>query len=394
MMAGSLARVPFGGKVTIAMKVALAIRCLFTGWACAYALIGVAAESAPSWPKDAWTHATPESMGMDSVALSKLVDFGSAIRMDGLVVVRHGRIVAEAYYAPFKAGTRHRINSATKGIVGALVGAAIQAGYLKSTEQRVAEFFPEMPASDARKNEISVQHLLDMTSGIDWDEPLSASPGSGRSAIEMEHSRNWIEYVLSRPMAQQAGRGFNYDSGNSHLLSAILSRTVGVRAEKFAATALFGPMGITDFDWNVDPAGNSTGGWGLSMTPLDMAKIGYLYLRRGTWEGRPLLPLGWADRMRSARSPMSLGTPDDFYYGDGWWAVPKRGIYAMTGFNRQLILIKPASDLVVVTVGRAPWRFEFFFDLLESSIRSDASLKPNTDAIKVLRDKERAAAGS
>lgn len=286
-------------------------------------------------------------------ASQPLIDFGAAAQMDSLLVMRQGRIVVETYYAPFREGQRHRINSATKGVMAALVGAAIHAGLLESTE---------LVVPDAGDRGIRVQHLLDMTSGIAWDEPLNGRP---ISPIEMERSRDWVRYVLDQPMAHAPGEVFNYNSGNSQLLSALITRATGLRAEKFAAQALFGPMGITDYDWNVDSQGLSTGGFGLQMTTRDMAKLGQLYLQDGVWDGKRLLPAGWTDRPRHARVPMNLGTPDEFFYADGWWVVPKRGLQMLAGFNRQIVLVQPSTGLVAVSTGRAPWRFERFFDLLQ-----------------------------
>ena len=363
--------------------------------AAALLLAGVASpasSSGRSSPRSTqhWATATPEEMGLSSEVLAQLVDFGAAAQMDSLLVVRHGRIVAEVYYAPFKADQRHRLNSATKGVTAALVGAAIQAGRLEGTNRPATAFFPGDAAAfaDARKREIRVQHLLDMTSGLDWDEPLT---GKAASAIEMERTRDWVRYVLDRPMKQAPGVAFNYNSGNSQLLSAIVKRATGLRAEKFAVESLFQPMGIVDFDWNVDPTGLSTGGFGLQMTTRDMAKLGSLYLQDGMWNGQRLLPPGWTDRPRQARVAMNLGTPDAFFYADGWWVAPARGLQMLAGMNRQVILLRPSKGLVVVSTGRAPWRWERFFDLLESAVRSDQALRPDLGRLRALWARQEAA---
>lgn len=367
------------------------VRCFVAGLLLATAaMTGFAADTTP-WPTQRWATATPEEVGMSSEALQKLVDFGAASEMDSLLVIRHGRIVAEAYYAPFKAGRRHRINSATKGVTTALIGAAIHAGRLAGPQEPVHTFFPNQADAfaDARKRAMRVQHLMDMTSGLDWDEPLS---GRGSSAGEMERTRDWVRYVLDRPMKQAPGEAFNYNSGNSQVLSAIVTRATGLRAEKFAVQALFGPLGIVDFDWNVDSTGLSTGGYGLQMTTRDMAKIGYLYLHDGVWDGQRLLPPGWAARPRAAKVAMDIGAPGDFFYADGWWVVPKRGAQMLAGMNRQIILVMPSRGLVVVTTGRTHWRFDHFFDLLEGAVRSDAALPADPKGLRALRAKEEAVA--
>ena len=209
--------------------------------------------------------------------------------------------------------------------------------------------------------------------------------------MEMERTRDWVRYVLDRPMTQAPGSAFNYNSGNSQLLSAIVTRATGLRAEKFAVESLFQPMGVVDFDWNVDPTGLSTGGFGLQMTTRDMAKLGTLYLQDGMWDGKRLLPPGWTDRPRQARVAMNLGTPDEFFYADGWWVAPARGLQMLAGMNRQVILLRPSKGLVVVTTGRAPWRWERFFDLLESAVRSDRALPPDLWRLRALRARQGAA---
>ncbi|HEV8315092.1 MAG TPA: serine hydrolase, partial [Burkholderiaceae bacterium] len=248
------------------------------------------------WPTAGWETSTPEAQGMSSDALARLVDFGAANQMDSLLVVRHGRIVAEAHYAPFRAGTRHAINSATKAVTGTLIGIAQQQGLIGRLDQPVLELLADrsVPAADERKKALALEHLLDMTSGLDWQEPLSGRP---RTAIDMEQTRDWPRFVLERPMAQAPGSGFNYNSGNSHLLSAIIAAKSGRSTLDFAREQLFKPLGITDIVWRQDPQGLATGGFGLYMLPRDLAKIGYLYLRRGQWDGRQLIAAAWVDKI-------------------------------------------------------------------------------------------------
>ena len=166
------------------------------------------------------------------------------------------------------------------------------------------DFFADRSVAnpDDRKKAITVQHLLDMTSGMDWREPLDGRPAS---MIEMERSPDWVKFILDRPMSNTAGEIFNYDSGNPHLLSAILTKLTGMSASDYAKSRLFGPLGISEWNWRRDPQGNSTGGYGLSLKPRDMAKIGYLYLRRGEWEDKTLVPPAWVDRVSHATVDMN-----------------------------------------------------------------------------------------
>jgi len=141
-----------------------------------------------AWPTSGWLTSSPEQEGMSSRELALLVDFGLSNGMDSLLVVRHGKIVTEAYYAPFRADTKHRINSATKSVVGSFVAIALKEGLLKSVDQPVLDFFPDRPIAndDERKKAMTLQTLLDMTSGLDWVEPLSSAPPE--SLFNMERS--------------------------------------------------------------------------------------------------------------------------------------------------------------------------------------------------------------
>ena len=150
------------------------------------------------------------------------------------------------------------------------------------------EFFADRTIAnlDERKKAITICHMLDMTSGLEWSEGLDGF----RSFIAMERSPDWQQFILDQPMSTAPGTVFYYDSGISHLLSAILTRVTGKSALDYARETLFGPLGIEDVMWRADPQGVSGGGAGLYMHPRDMAKIGYLYLRGGVWEGKQILP--------------------------------------------------------------------------------------------------------
>jgi CubicO group peptidase (beta-lactamase class C family) len=323
-------------------------------WIAAWMVLAAATlQAQPAWPTKDWETATPEAEGVDSHALAGLVTFGTANQMDSLLVARHGRIVLESYWGPFEPGRLHTINSATKSVLSALVGIAIEQGALPAADTPVLALTPGRKAAnvDPRKQALQLRHLLDMTSGLDWIEPLAdAVP---ETALQMYRSRDWTQFVLDRPMAHAPGEVFNYSSGNSQLLCAILGQAVGMRAEAFAAKNLLQPLGITQWRWRQDPGGNSTGGFGLYLQPRDMAKFGLLYLRHGQWEGRQLVPRAWVERTFQAGVPMNLGSGTDFRYGNGWWALPARKAFMAVGFHRQLIVLLPDADVVAVTTARS-----------------------------------------
>ena len=310
---------------------------------------------------------------MSSNALADVVDFGADNAMDSLLVVRHGRIVVEAYYAPFRPGLKHVINSATKAVVGTLAGVAFKEGALGPLDQSVIDLFPDRKIAniDANKKAMTLGSLLNSTSGLDWREPLNNAPPE--SMLQMERTRDWVGFVLDRPMAQAPGLAFDYDSGTWHLLSAILTKKTGASALDYAKQKLFVPLGITDVTWRHDPQGITIGGRGLYMRPRDMAKIGYLYLHGGEWAGQQLLPATWVDKVLHASVDMRLGTTPIFRYANGWWTIPDKHAFMAVGFLRQLIIVLPDVDMVAVVTGRKHYPFVSLIDRLTGATKSESA---------------------
>lgn len=369
------------------LKRLLAVACAVMA-ACAWSVGSPQTPPVP-WPTTGWQSSTPEQQGMASHAVRHLVEFGAKNGMDSLLVVRHGNVVLDAYFAPYRAGLKHHLYSATKGVLGTLTGIAVNDRLLKGTTQPVLEFFSDQAVAnlDDNKRMITIDHLLDMTSGMDWTEPLD---GAAQTSRQMRRSANWSTFVLDRPMAQAPGAGFNYNSGNSQLLSALLTKATGMSADDFAKARLFRPLGITDVLWRRDPQGNATGGFGLYMHPRDMAKIGYLYLHHGAWDGQQLLPPRWTDKVFHATVDMRLGNRSAFRYANGWWTIAQQDVYMAVGFLQQVIMVLPRLDMVVVVTGKKPPRFEPLVDLLEASATSPLALPPNptahADLVRRVRD--------
>lgn len=316
---------------------------------------------------------------MASDAVRRLLEFGAANEIDSLLLVRHGKLVVDAYYAPYRSGIKHVVNSATKAVMGTLVAVAVQDGLLKNTSHPMPAFLGDKtsPGLAADKQTITVQHLLDMTSGLDWKEPLDGMP---ETMLQMRRSPDWLSFVLGRPMAQAPGARFNYNSGNSQLLSGVLTKLSGRSASDFARERLFEPLGITDIVWRQDPQGLAMGGFGLSMHPRDMAKIGYLYLHKGVWQGRQLLPSNWTDTVARASVNMQQSFAPALRYANGWWVFPERGVYMAVGYHRQLIVVLPKSDMVAVLTGKSHYSFDLLLGLLEAAAHSPVPLPENATA--------------
>ncbi|MBG9388653.1 serine hydrolase domain-containing protein [Caenimonas aquaedulcis] len=356
---------------------------------CAFATCAFAQAPAPAWPAAEWERATPEEMGMDSAALATFVEFGANTRMDSLVVTRWGRIVAEAYYAPFQRGMKHRINSSTKAVMGALAGIAAGQGRLDVNAPALGFFKGATAANeDDRKRAITVQQLLNMTSGISWVEPLSDEVPE--TMIAMGRSANWVQFVLDRPMAQAPGAKFNYNSGDWQLVSAIVSLASGMPSRDFAAKHLLAPLGIVDWRWRLDPQGVATGGFGLYLRTQDMARFGYLYLHHGQWNGTQVVPRAWADKVFQASVPMfATGA---WKYADGWWTLPSRGAYFTVGFDRQLIVVMPETGVVAAMTGRSNYPLDNVIDHLARAARSASPLPADAQGQAALDAKIREAA--
>jgi len=185
------------------------------------------------WPTQGWQISTPEEQGMDSKEVAKSVDFGTVHSFDSLLVARHGKVVAEVYYAPYTQGIPHTVNSVTQGVISTLTAIASKDGLLDSPNHRVLDFFDRRNIAnvDAKKKTITVQSLLDMTSGIEWTERLgNSSAADVETESEMDSSPDWVKFILDRPMSSAPGNIFNYNSGNPHLLSAILTKLTGMSA--------------------------------------------------------------------------------------------------------------------------------------------------------------------
>lgn len=300
------------------------------------------------WPTDTWVRTTPEEQGMDSEQLAATLDWieEEQLNLHSLLVIRNGYLVTEAYFQPYTAETRAPIQSVTKSVIGMLVGIALDQGELASTGQDVLGFFPgrHVRNRDASKEAITLEHLLSLTAGLE----CSDMPGSGSPS--MVESAHWVQYMLDQPMVSEPGRVFNYCSGAVHLLSAIVEEASGAPVRELANDRLFAPLGIrpvTEDEWLTDPDGRAIGGYGLKLTPLEMARLGYLYLNDGQWDGEQIVPAGWV----AASTRQHAAKEDGSGYGYLLTVFPGEGTYAALGLAGQYVYVVPALDLVVVTTG-------------------------------------------
>lgn len=312
------------------------------------------------WPTQDWRTAVPESQGMDAAMLARGLEEAeqNGLPLHSLLVIRHGSIISETYFPPYNVDTLHELYSVTKSFTATLVGIALDQGKLQDVNQRVFDFFPgqEFSASGARKKAMSMKDLLTMTSGLDWVEGDSIYRA-------MYMSQNWVKLVMDLPMAADPGKEFLYCSGCSHVLSAIVQQATGENLRDFAQANLFGPLGIENFTWESDTAGISIGGWGLSLAPRDMAKLGYLYLHKGQWDGQQVVSAEWVE----AATQKQVTTEGVDGYGYQWWVLPELSGYAALGRFGQTVFVSPELDLIVVTTAGAQ-DHEGIFRLIEDYI--------------------------
>lgn len=300
------------------------------------------------WPTQGWRTSTPEEQGLDSNKLAEAVDFvlREKVRAHSLLVIRNGFVVADAYFYPYTPNTRHDVASVTKSITSTLVGLAIDKGLIKDISQPVLGLFADRKASnlDEGKRTMTLEHLLMMESGLQCiNSPTEVT------LFQMLGSPDWIQFMLELPMTDAPGERFAYNSGAVHLLSAIVRKTSGMNALSFARRHLFEPLGISDVFWPADPRGEDNHGWGdLQLRPHDMAKIGYLFLNNGLWEGKQVLSASWI----RAATQRRVSLRDGESYGYLWWmpAQPP-GLIEARGRGGQRIIIWPEKNAVIVFTG-------------------------------------------
>jgi CubicO group peptidase (beta-lactamase class C family) len=344
------------------------------------------------WPTKSWPVSTPEEQGMDSASLARLIETVGNYKQDSLMIIRHGKIVAEAYYAPYVAGISHDLRSVTKSVVGTLTAIELRRGLLDSVDHAVLDLLPDKKVSnvDENKRTITVQNLLDMTSGLEWQEKAFTPD---EAIMRMYRSPDRTEFVLNQPMSNPPGSQFYYNSGNPYVLSALITKKTEQNAFDFAKKELFEPLGVTSARWGqADAQGVTDGGAGLSLSPHDMARFGYLYLHNGMWEGKQIIPSSWVERAKEGKISATFG----FHYANLWWSLPEKGAYMALGRHSQVILVIPKLDVVAVMTGIL--RDDEFYstsrlvDDISSAVKSDAPLPADPIAKSLLAKAIRQAA--
>lgn len=282
------------------------------------------------WPADSWRASTPEQQGIDSEKLVTMLQFvvDQGYALHSLLVIRNGYAALEAYFSPFQPNTKDDLICVSRSFVSALMGIAIEQGHIAGTDQKMMDFFPGMSLAndDLRKNDITLEHLLTNRSGLRV------------GTIDDEESQ--IQQILDSPLGGDPGTsfGFGYEP---YILSVILPKAVGTDSLSFAREHLFEPLGISDVSWDSDADGVYIP-TGMQMTPRDIAKLGYLYLKNGVWKGERIVPAEWIAASLQAYGNTGCGLG----FGYQWW-IYGFGAYAARSFRSQCCVV-PDADLVVV----------------------------------------------
>ena len=297
----------------------------------------------PDFPFDAvyeqaFVRATPESQGISSdlfAALLRELDASKDTEMHHFMALRHGKVICECNFAPYPKGMWHITHSMCKSITGMAIGMLIEEGKLKLDENIYDIFSDQMNAlSKIFRPVITVENLLTMTSGVTFNESGIVS------------GNDWLGSFLNASVNGKPGTEFQYNSLNTYVLSAIVTKRTGETLTEYLTPRLFGPLGITKYYWETCPKGITKGGWGLFLCAEDMAKLGQLYLQRGKWNGQQLVSEYWIE-ISTARH---LKTQNDTYgYGYQLWMEQRPGSFEYNGMLGQNVIIYPDMDMVLVT---------------------------------------------
>ena len=336
------------------------------------------------WPGETWATSTPETEGLDPTEIEAIhadITNGKYGLIDEFLLIRHGKVVASHHYVqnydsiatqydttnhmfnydhpewhPYlKRGNLHSLQSVTKSVTSIALGIAMDEGHLADVKIHPMELFKgyAQDFTDPRRAAITLEDLLTMRSGIDWNEAGSYE-NDDNSCIQMERSDAWIQYVLSRPMHENPGSTFVYNSGVSVLLGKLVGISTGVRVDEWTKEKLFKPLGIQNYFWKTTPDEEVDTEGGLYLSAADLARIGYLFLHNGKWVDKQVVSERW---VKQSITPVVAdinpsNSTSDSGYGYQWWVPSSEPfIFACNGYGGQFLMVAPEYDLVVVFNG-------------------------------------------
>jgi len=311
----------------------------------------------PLHANDRWPQAKPDQERIDGKALEV---FLASLRTEphgdlkGIVILRHGNLVAESYFNGDNADTLHDIRSATKSITATLMGIAIDRGMVKSVDDSIASYLPHLPRDG--KEKIRIRDLLNMRSGLDANDDDPASPGN---ETRLDASNDWMKSVYAVPMRTLPGQQYIYVSINAFLAGAIIENASRMPLDKFAFQNLFSPLGIGQYQWRHVPLARTTGQGNLEITARDEAALGQLFLDKGRYDHRQIVSSGWVEQCLASQVPISTVDPYADFYGYMWYtkteSVGDRSIlvHFASGNGGNKFYLVPSLNLVIAITSSA-----------------------------------------
>lgn len=304
-------------------------------------LITTVKKKAENWPTAGWKYDTLQS----SAQFKPLLD--SFPGKYSLLIVNNEKIAFEHYQEPYAKDSLIHINSCTKTVISILFGAVFKEQLAQNENMAVIDYFPEYAVHDPLIQKIKVKHFLSMSSGLNWNGGIDAD-----DVIQMSNTNDWAKYVFERKVTGPPGEDFHYNSGGSQVISTLLHKQTKDGLLAFAHENLFQPLGVSGIKWDSTPKGIPKAGWGLHLKMQDMAKLGYLLLKKGKWENLQLVPAEWVAKLSSKH----VVANDKYHYGYQVW-IPKnigtecflfRGSYPP---STKIVAVMPELNSVVVYVG-------------------------------------------
>jgi CubicO group peptidase (beta-lactamase class C family) len=306
---------------------------------------------------------------LDEEILAELVnkiEAGVFGNLHSLIIIHNDSLVLEEYFQGWTRHMRHYCNSVTKSFTSALIGIAVDQGWINDLDEKLLSFFPEyddIANLDAKKESITLKNVLTMTSGFKWNEFDLPYGNPENAANKMTGTSDWIKYMLDLTMDNDTDPGtkFTYNSGNTQLLSGIILNKTGQSAEEFAKDNLFNALGITSWEWQTGPNEITNTGWGLSLHPVNMAMFGYLYLKNGLLNSEQVVSEDWIAESTSKHTD---------YYGYQWYveeneAYPEAGgMYNAFGAGGQFIFVLPNLNMVVVFTAEHSTVRDIFYEYI------------------------------
>ncbi|WP_047985536.1 serine hydrolase domain-containing protein [Ornithinibacillus californiensis] len=342
----------------------------------------VRVEKPDVWPTEEWPESTPEEQGVDSEKLAEMfehIEKTNPYRFDGLLIIKNGHIITEKYNFPYDEDFPHQIYSVTKSLTSAATGVAIDEG-LFSLDDNVLDFFPDMSfenMSEAKEN-MTVEHLLTMTNGMDWNEF-----DDPELWVDWRRSDEQLKFYLDNPVIKEKVGKFNYDTGASFTMGAIIEKATGQSLADYAQEKIFNKIGVTSMKWHETNDGYTHGGTFASMTPRDMARFGFLYLHRGEWDGEQIVPKDW---VKASTTPQTGEVWDGYGYYFWLLKVKDKEIYQASGANHQNIFIVPDENLVVVYSASGKYVEGLLTYYIFPAIKSDKAIPANEEAYARLKE--------